>query len=103
MRPIRKAPKSESKPARVRRAIVELGRYIVCDPGVCRGKPTMRGTRVLVADVLEQVEAGLSPAEICRQWYGWIVPEAVAEAVHLARTHFIKATGLRGVSRRKAA
>ena len=103
MRTLRKASKSETKPARVRRAVMELGLYIVCDPRVCHGKPTMRGTRVLVADVLEQVEAGLSPAEICRQWYGWIVPEAVAEAVRLARTHFIKATGLRGAPRRKAA
>ena len=29
-----------------------MGRYIVTDPEICHGKPTFRGTRVLVADVL---------------------------------------------------
>jgi uncharacterized protein (DUF433 family) len=32
-----------------------LGRYIIADPEICHGKPTFRGTRVLVADVLEQL------------------------------------------------
>ena len=31
-----------------------IGRHIVTDPKICHGKPTFRGTRVLVADVLEQ-------------------------------------------------
>ena len=31
-----------------------FGRYIVSDPDICHGKPTFRGTRILVADVLEQ-------------------------------------------------
>ena len=26
-----------------------LGRYIVADPYICHGKPTFRGTRILVA------------------------------------------------------
>src|SRR5713101_345506 len=40
------------KPARKTRL---MGRHIVTDPRVCHGKPTFRGTRVLVSDVLEQV------------------------------------------------
>ena len=32
-----------------------IGRYIVSDSKICHGKPTFRHTRVLVADVLEQV------------------------------------------------
>lgn len=32
-----------------------LGRYIVADTEICHGKPTFAGTRILVADVLEQV------------------------------------------------
>jgi hypothetical protein len=39
---------------------VELGRYIVADPMICHGKPTFKGTRVFVADVLADVERGLS-------------------------------------------
>jgi len=37
-----------------------LGRYIVADPAICHGEPTFRGTRILVADVLEQVERGMA-------------------------------------------
>ena len=36
------------------------GRYIVSDPEICHGKPTFRGTRIMVADVLEQVADGLA-------------------------------------------
>jgi uncharacterized protein (DUF433 family) len=36
------------------------GRYIVADPKVCRGKPTFRGTRIMVADVQEQIAEGLA-------------------------------------------
>ena len=37
-----------------------LGRYIVADPTICHGEPTFRGTRIMVADVLEQVESGMT-------------------------------------------
>ena len=37
-----------------------LGRYIVADPAICHGEPTFRGTRILVEDVLEQVESGMA-------------------------------------------
>ncbi|MFQ5651377.1 MAG: DUF433 domain-containing protein [bacterium] len=36
------------------------GRYIVSDAEICHGKPTFRGTRILVADVLEQLAEGLA-------------------------------------------
>jgi uncharacterized protein (DUF433 family) len=36
-----------------------IGRYIVADPAVCHGQPTFRGTRILVANVLEQLSAGM--------------------------------------------
>ena len=36
-----------------------IGRYIVSDPYICHGKPTFRGTRILVSQVLEQVAAGM--------------------------------------------
>ena len=62
-----------------------LGRYIVADPYICHGKPTFRGTRILVADVLEQVAAGLAWETIIEEWRGSITHEAIAEAVRLAR------------------
>ncbi len=61
-----------------------LGRYIVADPKICHGRPTFRGTRVLVADVLEQVAAGLDWEAIIDEWNGSISKEAIAEAVQLA-------------------
>ena len=62
-----------------------LGRYMVADPDICHGKPTFRGARILVADVLDQVAAGLAWETIMEEWRGSITQEAIAEAVRLAR------------------
>ena len=62
-----------------------LGRYIVADPAVCHGQPTFRGTRVFVADVLEQVANGMAWEAIVEEWRGALTKEAIAEAVRLAR------------------
>lgn len=65
---------------------VELGRYIVADPAICHGKPTFKGTRVFVADVLADVERGLSWDFILRRWgNGKLSKAAITEAVQLAR------------------
>ena len=65
---------------------IELGRYIVADPAICHGKPTFRGTRIFVADVLADVERGLSWDFILQRWgAGKICKAAVTEAVKLAR------------------
>ncbi|NJN97752.1 MAG: DUF433 domain-containing protein [Anaerolineales bacterium] len=67
-----------------------LGRYIVIDPKICHGKPTFRGTRIMVADVLEQVGAGLAWETIIESWDDSIPREAIAEAVQLGREAFLK-------------
>jgi uncharacterized protein (DUF433 family) len=61
-----------------------LGRYISADPKVCHGKPIFCGTRVLVADVLEQVAQGLAWEIIIEEWNDSISKEAIKEAVELA-------------------
>jgi uncharacterized protein (DUF433 family) len=66
-----------------------LGRYVVADPEICHGKPTFRGTRILVADVLEQVAEGLAWETIIEEWRGRVTLEAIAEAVRLARQSFL--------------
>ncbi|MGH7792805.1 MAG: DUF433 domain-containing protein [Thermodesulfobacteriota bacterium] len=66
------------------------GRYIVSDPGICHGKPTFRGTRILVADVLEQVAEGLAWETIIEEWRGSIPKEAIAEAISLSRQAFLE-------------
>jgi uncharacterized protein (DUF433 family) len=67
-----------------------LGRYIVIDPKICHGKPTFRGTRIMVADVLEQVAAGLAWETIIESWHDSLTKEAIAEAVQLAREALLK-------------
>jgi uncharacterized protein (DUF433 family) len=65
-------------------SIEVLGRYIVADPEICHGKLTFRGTRILVADVLDQVARGLDWQTIVENWGGDINEEAIAEAVRAA-------------------
>jgi uncharacterized protein (DUF433 family) len=65
--------------------IKPLGRYIVTDPAICHGQPTFRGTRIFVADVLEQVAGGMAWEAIVEEWRGQVTKEAIAEAVRLAR------------------
>lgn len=61
-----------------------IGRFIVADPEICHGKPTFRGTRILVADVLEQVASGVAWETIVTERRGAVPAEAIAEAVRLA-------------------
>ena len=73
---------------------IELGRYIVADPAICHGKPTFKGTRVFVADVLADVERGLSWDFILHRWGGGkICKAAVTEAVQLAREALLDEDG----------
>jgi uncharacterized protein (DUF433 family) len=64
----------------------QLGRYIVAAPAICHGKLTFRGTRIFVADVLEQVASGMSWEAIIEEWDRGITEEAIAEAVQLNQT-----------------
>ena len=61
-----------------------VGRHIVTDPGICHGKPTFRGTRIFVSDVLEQVADGMAWETVIHEWHGSVTREAIAEALQLA-------------------
>jgi uncharacterized protein (DUF433 family) len=65
-----------------------ISRYIVADPEICHGQPTFRGTRILVADVLEQIAAGSAWETIVEEWRGSVSRDAIAEAVRLASQAF---------------
>jgi uncharacterized protein (DUF433 family) len=72
----------------------ELGQFIVADPRIRRGRPTFKGTRITVADVLADVQRGLSWDFICYRWGdGKITKEAIAEAVQLARRALLDPAG----------
>jgi uncharacterized protein (DUF433 family) len=66
------------------------GRYIVMDPSICHGRPTFRGTRILVADVLWQVAQEIPWTTIVAEWNGRISEAAIAEAIQLATQAFIE-------------
>jgi len=73
---------------------IELGEHIVADPRICHGRPTFKGTRVFVADVLADVERGLSWEFIMQRWGGGkLTRAAIAEAVHFARKALIDESG----------
>jgi uncharacterized protein (DUF433 family) len=65
-----------------------LGRYMVADPEICHGKPTFRGTRIMVVQVLKQVAKGMPWDAIAAEWRGAVTKEAIAEAVQLAQRVF---------------
>jgi uncharacterized protein (DUF433 family) len=61
-----------------------ISRYIIIDPEICHGKPTFRGTRIMVSQVLEMVASGMTWRTIIEQYHGGVSKEAIAEAVSLA-------------------
>ena len=56
---------------------------IIADPAVCHGKACIRGTRIMVSVVLDNLAAGLSVAEITRS-YPSLQPEHIAAAMSYA-------------------
>jgi uncharacterized protein (DUF433 family) len=60
---------------------VEVSRYIVLDDEVCHGKPTFRGTRVLVSDVIELLATGLSIQEVVRDYFSSLDVEMIKDAL----------------------
>lgn len=65
-----------------------LGRFIVADPEICHGKPTFRGTRIMVTQVLKQVAKGMPWEAITAEWRGTVSKDAITEAVELAQRVF---------------
>ena len=67
-----------------------IGRHIVTDPEICHGKPTFRGTRIMVWQVLDQVANGMAWETIEEEWGGKVTKDAIAEAVRLASQAFLE-------------
>ncbi|MEO6784749.1 MAG: DUF433 domain-containing protein [Chthoniobacteraceae bacterium] len=56
---------------------------ITVEPNVCHGKACIRGTRVMVSVVLDNLAAGLTPADIIAS-YPSLQPDDVAAAMAYA-------------------
>ncbi len=66
--------------------------YITVDPAVCHGKACIKGTRVMVSVVLDNLAAGQSPEEIVRSYPSLsreAVQAAIAYAAELARERVV--------------
>jgi uncharacterized protein (DUF433 family) len=66
--------------------------YITVDPNVCHGKACIRGTRIMVSVVLDNLAAGVTVDEILRSYPSLTreaVQAAIAYAAELARERFI--------------
>ncbi|MBI2173527.1 MAG: DUF433 domain-containing protein [Candidatus Aenigmarchaeota archaeon] len=62
---------------------VEISRHIVADTEICHGKPTFRGTRILVSDIVELIAAGETPEKLIEE-YPRLTKEMVREALEYA-------------------
>jgi len=76
---------------------IEVNKYIVIDKEICHGKPTFKGTRILVSDVIELLAAGLSIKEILTDYYPTLNEDMVKEALDWAAKiirgeHYVKHT-----------
>lgn len=47
---------------------IVLNKYIVADPEICHGKPTFKGTRIMVWQILKMLAAGESVEEILQDF-----------------------------------
>ena len=62
---------------------VRISGHIIADTEICHGKPTFRGTRVLVSDIIELIAAGESIEKILES-YPSITKKMIQEALEYA-------------------
>ncbi|MGH9461836.1 MAG: DUF433 domain-containing protein [Vicinamibacteria bacterium] len=66
--------------------------HITVDPAVCHGKACIRGTRVMVSVVLDNLAAGLTVEEILKSYPSLTkesIQAAIAYAAELARERVV--------------
>jgi uncharacterized protein (DUF433 family) len=72
----------------------EIGKYIVADSEICHGKPTFKGTRIMVGDILELLAAGEGMEKILEEYPALtmeMIREALTYAAKLVRgEHYVK-------------
>ncbi len=56
-----------------------MNQWIVSDPDLCGGKPTIRGTRIMVRNILGMLAGGYTVEKILSAY-----PELTAEMVRMA-------------------
>ncbi len=67
-------------------------KYITVDPSICHGKACIKGTRIMVSVVLDNLAAGLTPEEIIHSYPSLsreTVYSAIAYAAELAKERVV--------------
>jgi uncharacterized protein (DUF433 family) len=70
--------------------------YITVEPDICHGKACLKGTRILVSVILDNLAAGLTPEEIQRSYPSLpanSIQAAIAYAADLAREWVVAMPG----------
>jgi uncharacterized protein (DUF433 family) len=80
-----KRMKISGKPKRT-----ELGRFIVADLAVCHGKPTFKGTRIMVWQLFEHLALGEPLEDFPKHFPGRVSMEAAREALELGEAFFAR-------------
>jgi len=62
---------------------IKINEYVVADTEICHGKPTFKGTRVMVWQVLEMVGAGMPFKEILEAFPS-LTEKHIKAALHYA-------------------
>ena len=56
---------------------INVNNYIITDPEICHGKPTFKGTRIMVSTILQLLGAGMSIDEIRKDYYPQLSRESI--------------------------
>lgn len=67
--------------------------FITADPEVCHGKPCIKGTRIMVSVVLDNLAAGVTLDELLKSYPSLTreaVQAAIAYAADLARERIVR-------------
>ena len=69
--------------------------HITIDPSVCHGKPCIKGTRIMVSVILDNLAAGISHEEILKSYPSLTTEDiqaAISYAAELARDRIVPIT-----------
>ena len=70
--------------------------YIIVDPAICHGKACIKGTRIMVAVILDNLAAGLSTEEILNSYPSLsreAIQAAISYAAELTRERIVAMSG----------
>ncbi len=61
-----------------------MNNRIEVNSNICHGQPCIKGSRIMVYLIIELLEAGLTPADVIRDYYPNITLEDVKSCLHYA-------------------